>query len=146
VKQLKAEVLKSTFEHLRRCGAGRQECIAYLTGPLDATDLIDGVVHPNHSASPAGYDIDSGEIALMWRGLLGEERSIRMQVHTHPGRAYHSSRDDALALVTSTGALSLVIPDFALGPVGTDDAFLARRDGSGEWVEVAIEQHFEVIE
>jgi proteasome lid subunit RPN8/RPN11 len=145
VKQLKAEVLESTFEHFRRCGAGRQECVVYLTSDVENPELIDDVIHPVHSASPAGYDLNSNAIAALWRDLLAQRRSIQMQAHTHPASAYHSSRDDTLALVNSTGALSLVIPDFALGPVGLRDAFLARIDNYGSWVEVPIAQSIEVV-
>jgi hypothetical protein len=145
VKQLRAEVLESAFEHFRRCGAGRQECIVYLTSAVGSPELIDDVIHPVHSAGPAGYDLDSDAIAALWRDLLGERRSIQMQVHTHPASAYHSSRDDALALVNSTGALSLVIPDFAQGPVGLRNAFLARIDHHGSWAEVSIDESLEVV-
>jgi proteasome lid subunit RPN8/RPN11 len=145
VKQLKAEVLELAFEHFRRCGAGQRECIVYMTSEVENPELIDGVIHPIHSAGPAGYDLDSDAIAVLWRDLLVQQRSIQMQVHTHPGVTYHSSRDDALALVNSTGALSLVIPDFALGPVGLREAFLARSDENGGWVEVPIAQNLEVV-
>jgi hypothetical protein len=132
--QLAKGVLDHAFEHLRVCGAGRAECVVYLTGPVDAPALIDSVVHPRHSASAAGYDLDSAAIADLWRDLVGSGRSIRMQVHTHPGAAYHSSRDDVLALVHTPGFLSLVIPNFALGAVGLDGAFLARRSDEGDWI------------
>lgn len=145
MKQLKGEVLESAFRQLRRCGDGRRECIVYLTSDAQAPELIDGVVHPRHSSSSAGYDLDSAAIAELWRELLARRRSIQMQVHTHPGPAYHSSRDDALALVNSTGALSLVIPDFALGPVGLREAFLAGTNAAGSWVEVPIAEHLEVL-
>jgi hypothetical protein len=144
MKQLKAEVLESAFEHFRRCGSGRRECIVYLTSGAEDPDLIDGLIHPPHSAGPGGYDLDSTAIAGLWQELLVGKRSIQMQVHTHPGTAYHSSRDDALALVNSTGALSLVIPDFALGPVGLGGAFLARVKIGGDWVEVPITEQLEV--
>jgi proteasome lid subunit RPN8/RPN11 len=138
VKRLRKEVLEQAFEHLRACGAGRCECVGYLTGPVGDPALIDAVVHPRHTAGPGGYDLDSNAIAELWRGLVASERSIRIQVHTHPGAAYHSSRDDALALVHTPGFLSLVIPDFALGPVGFDGAFLARRTQDGRWVGVSL--------
>jgi proteasome lid subunit RPN8/RPN11 len=144
VKQLNREVLEQTFEHLRRCGAGRRECVVYLTGPVDQPDVVDGVVHPHHTASAVGYDLDSAAIAELWRELAAERRSIRVQVHTHPGPAYHSSRDDALAIVHTPDFLSLVIPRFAEGDVGLEGAFLAARDGAGQWVEVSIHDHLEV--
>jgi proteasome lid subunit RPN8/RPN11 len=142
--KLKKEVLEQTFEHLRRCGDGKRECVAYLTGPVDEPEVVDGVVHPRHAASAAGYDLDSESIAELWRELLAQRRSIRLQVHTHPGAAFHSSRDDSLALIDATGILSLVIPNFALGPVGFDGAFLAERTAEGRWISVPLEQRLVV--
>jgi hypothetical protein len=134
--QVMKEVLEHAFEHLRICGVGRAECVVYLTGPVGDPAVIDGVVHPRHTAGPGGYDLDSAAIADLWRNLVASRRSIRVQVHTHPGTAYHSRRDDALALVHTPGFLSLVIPNFALGGVGFDGAFLARRTDDGCWVGV----------
>ena len=142
--QIAEGVLEETFEHLRACGAGRAECVVYLTGPVEDPAFIDGVVHPRHSASSAGYDLDSAAIADLWRDLADSGRSIRMQVHTHPGAAYHSSRDDALALVHTPGFLSLVIPNFALGAVGLDGAFLARRSDAGTWIAVPVADYLVV--
>jgi hypothetical protein len=144
MNQLKKEVLERAFEHLRCCGAGRCECVVYLTGPVDDPGVIDGVMHPRHTAGPGGYDLDSAAIADLWRDLVAERRSIRVQLHTHPGVAYHSSRDDALALIHTPGFLSLVIPDFALGKIGFDGAFLAERTNDGRWVGVPLEERLKV--
>ena len=38
---------------------------------------------------------------------------ILAQIHTHPGRAYHSEVDNDWAFVRHEGALSLVLPHFA---------------------------------
>jgi hypothetical protein len=120
---LAAGVLETAFEHFRRCGGAQDECVVYLTGPVD----------PAHTAGPAGYDVPSSTLAELWAELTQEGRSVRVQVHTHPGTAYHSARDDALALVHTPGFLSLVIPDFATGPVGFEGAFLAERGEDGGW-------------
>jgi hypothetical protein len=145
MKQLRQEVLEQSFEHLRSCGGGRRECVVYLTGPVAEPTIVDGVVHPRHTAGPGGYDLDSAAIAELWRELVASERSIRVQVHTHPGAAFHSSRDDQLALVHTPGFLSLVIPNFALGSVGLEAAFLAERTGDGRWAEVSIEERLAVV-
>jgi hypothetical protein len=145
MKQLTQGVLAQAFGHLRRCGTGRRECIVYLTGPVDDPQLIDGVVHPRHTAGPAGYDLDSASIAELWRELLASGRSIRMQAHTHPGAAYHSSRDDALAIVHTPGFLSLVIPDFASGQIGLDHALLAERTRDGGWTQAPIAERLAVV-
>lgn len=49
------------------------------------------------------------------RGYLRARRlCIAAQIHTHPGRAYHSKVDDEWAFVRHEGALSLVLPRFGL--------------------------------
>jgi hypothetical protein len=68
-----------------------------------------------------------------------------MQAHTHPAAAYHSSRDDALAIVHTPGFLSLVIPDFARGEIGLDRAFLAERGHDGRWRQVSIAERLAVV-
>jgi hypothetical protein len=142
--RLRPEVLGQAFEHLRRCGTGLRECVVYLTGPLQEPSLIDGVIHPRHSAGPAGYDLDSAAIAELWIELARDRRSVRAQVHTHPGPAFHSARDDRLALVHTPGFLSLVIPNFALGRVGLDGACLVERNEDGDWVRVTADDRLQI--
>jgi hypothetical protein len=142
---LQQEVLEQTFEHLRRCGAGRRECVVYLTGPLEDPALIDGAIHPRHSATAGGYDLDSPAIAEISTQLLASRRAVRVQVHTHPDFAYHSPRDDAFALVHTPGFLSLVIPNFGLAPVGLNGAFLAERTQGGGWVAVPPSERLEIV-
>lgn len=142
---LPAEVLKAAFEHFRRCGEGRRECVVYLTEDLEQPELISGVIHPRHSASAAGYDLDSAAIGGIFTALAERHQTLRIQVHTHPGHAYHSARDDAMALIGTQGFLSLVIPNFGLGEVSLTDAFLAERDQSGDWRAVAVGERLAVI-
>lgn len=128
-------VLASSFEHLRRCGAGVRECVVVWIAPLTNPDHIDEVAHPRHTASAGSYDIDPTWIGELWLDLARRERTVRAQVHTHPGAAYHSSVDDRLALVHTPGYHSLVIPRFAQGPIGLDGSFLVRRARDGNWQE-----------
>ena len=143
--KIQREVLGEAFEHLRLCGDGQRECVVYLTGPLDSPDLVDGVVHPAHTASAGHYEVGSRAIAELWRELLSSGRSVRMQVHSHPAGAYHSGRDDAYALVSTPGYLSLVIPGFALGPVGLAGAFLAERASDGRWEKLSASERLEIV-
>jgi hypothetical protein len=129
-------LLRQTFLELRRCGAGRAECVVVWTGPVAGTGCVDGLLHPDHSASAAGYDVDGGWLTVTSLALAAERRSIRAQVHTHPGAAYHSRTDDHYPIVAAPGLLSLVIPRFALGPVGLAGAHLAELQADGSWVSV----------
>jgi hypothetical protein len=130
------EVLEHSFERLRRCGGGRRECVVAWVGPLDRPGYVDEIIQPRHTASAIAYDIDPAWIGELWLDLAKRKRTVRVQVHTHPGGAYHSERDDALALVHTPGYLSLVIPRFALGPARLDGAYLTVRCEDGSWREL----------
>jgi hypothetical protein len=67
-------------------------------------------------------------------------------VHTHPGSAFHSSRDNGLALVQTSGFRSLVIPNFAEGPVTLRETFLAERTPDGHWRELNPTTDIEVVQ
>ena len=92
---------------------------------------ITEVVHPEHGASSVGFSLGNGWINEFWNRLATEKLGIRVQIHTHPGAAYHSSIDDAYPIIHSPGFLSLVIPNFGLGPIGFEAAFLAEINGKG---------------
>lgn len=130
-------VLAESFGHFRRCGRGRRECVVYWTGPLAEPQLVDQVVHPIHVATPFGYEVDSGWVTAFFGQLRQQRRSARVQVHTHPGPAWHSQTDDLFALAPAPGFLSLVIPDYGCGPVSLDNAYLTGMDHDGNWIELA---------
>jgi hypothetical protein len=143
---LAAGVLETSFEHLRRCGVGERECVVLWTGPQGQPALIDEVVQPPHTASAGHYDIPAEWIGEFWLALAAERRTVRAQVHTHPGEAYHSPRDDGLALVHTAGYCSLVIPGFARGPVGLSGAYLTLRGEDGRWQAVEAADFIEVAQ
>jgi hypothetical protein len=128
--------LVETFGQLRSCGDGKRECqVLWLSSWADP-DEINCIVHPIHAAHMGGFELDSSALTELWRQLAKTKSGIRVQVHTHPGDAFHSVTDDRWPIVSTPGFLSLVIPTFALGPVGFDGAFLAELGADGRWYEV----------
>ena len=79
-----------------------------------------------------------------WLELADREMGIRVQIHTHPGAAFHSLTDDAFPIIHTPGFLSLVIPNFAMGPVGLSNAFLAEIQSDGHWCEVRCDERLEL--
>jgi hypothetical protein len=90
--------------------------------------------------------VDDEWINSFWMTLADEGAGIRVQVHTHPGAAYHSATDDEFPVIHTPGFLSLVVPNFGLGPIGFENAFLAQRDERGGWRQVYIADHLEVTD
>jgi hypothetical protein len=66
------------------------------------------------------------------------ETGLRLiaQVHSHPGRAYHSNTDDQFAVATTIGNFSLVVPDFAVRPFSLRECAIYRLTSKGAWNEV----------
>jgi hypothetical protein len=131
--QLSEGLLQEALATLRRCGAGRNECVCWLTGPLQRPGLADTVLHPRHSSSPGGYRIDDAWLTETWIALARTAREVRAQIHTHPGSAYHSATDDAFPAVQTVGFVSIVVPDFAQAEPDVGTFYVAELGPDGGW-------------
>jgi hypothetical protein len=89
--------------------------------------------------------LDSAWLNNFWIDLARTRSGIRVQVHTHPAAAFHSDLDDEYPIVHSPGFLSLVVPNFAQGPVGFNGAYLTMMQADGSWKQVDIDSHLEVV-
>ena len=138
------ELFSETFAQLRSCGDGRRECQALWLSSWSTPDVIVRVVHPSHDATPAGFRLHDAWLSVFWNELADRGEGVRVQVHTHPGAAYHSATDDRFPLLTTPGFLSLVIPRFAMGKVALRDAFLAELGRDGAWRETDIATRLEI--
>jgi proteasome lid subunit RPN8/RPN11 len=126
------DLLPATFRVLQDCGRGECECAAYWTGPSGG-NAVDALEHPTHSRSPFGYQIDDDWLTNFWRQLAVAKRSVKAQVHTHPGGAFHSTTDDRWPIVSQTGFISIVLPSFATGRPSLDDAWVGVMLQDGSW-------------
>ena len=129
-------VFADTFRQLRECGRGRSECHVVWIGPWSDPAVVTSVVHPTHRAQFGGFAVDDNWLTSFGFALAATRMGIRAQVHTHPDRAFHSATDDAWPVVRTRGFLSLVIPDFASGPVSLARAYLAEIGTDGRFREV----------
>ena len=126
-----ASLLQSIIDVLMDCGRGRNECIVYVTAQLDSPRAADAFIHPHHASTPVSTTVDAAELNRVWDELRETGRRIVMQIHSHPGSAFHSSTDDNFPIIHSVGFLSLVLPSF--GNRGLDGAYLAVYEGGGKW-------------
>jgi len=130
--RLASDILQRTFSTLRECGRGECECAVYWIGPSES-NAVNGVEHPIHRRSPFGYDIDNHWLTDFWKRLATAKHSVKAQVHTHPGEAFHSATDDKWPIVSQEGFMSIVIPDFATGEISLENAWVGRLGGDGMW-------------
>jgi hypothetical protein len=133
--RLTTSIVASTFQVFRECGRGECECAVFWTGPA-GDEIVDGLKHPVHERSPYGYHVDGNWLTEFWKELAVSNRSVKVQVHTHPGKAFHSVTDDRWPIIAQDAFLSIVIPDFAAGPPTLSRAWVGRLQASGNWQQL----------
>jgi hypothetical protein len=126
------DLVSKTFRILQDCGRGKCECAVYWAGPTEK-DLVDRIEHPIHKRSAFGYEIQDNWLTELSKRLAESRRSVKVQVHTHPGEAFHSATDDQWPIVSQAGFLSIVIPDFAAGEPCLDKAWIGCLERDGTW-------------
>ncbi len=135
VLTLTPAVLPATFAALRDCGRGERECVAYWLGPRDEPGMVNEVLTPPHRASVDWYEVDSGWITVFFLDLRATRRTVRAQVHTHPGASVrHSPTDDGFAIAPSSGFVSIVMPYFAMRDITLAGAYATELTDAG-WLE-----------
>jgi hypothetical protein len=137
-------MIDETFAILRSCGAGERECMVCWASPWTEPVALTDVIHVQHCATSVIVEVDGPWLNRLWLDLADQGLGVRVQIHTHGGRAFHSKTDDAFPLVHEAGFLSLVIPKFALGAVGFDHAYLTEIQPDGSWRQVAIEERLAI--
>jgi hypothetical protein len=126
------DILRTTFQILRDCGRGHTECAVFWSGPANNA-LVDGVEHPIHERSPFGYEVETNWLTDFCKRLGSSNRSVKVQVHSHPTIAFHSTTDDTWPIVSQPGFLSIVIPTFAMGEPSLKGAWIGRLRADGKW-------------
>lgn len=120
---LSQETLEKTTESLRVFGDQFCEGLVLWLGEINkeehscrVTEVITPEQTPIKSEDGVGYFVNSK--TLLGVNKLLSETGLRLlaQVHSHPGRAYHSPTDDRYCIVTMEGGFSVVVPDFGFGP------------------------------
>ena len=129
-------LLRETFDVVRNCGDTRRECVVYWAGSIEEPGFVDRVIHPDHIGEPGYYELEQDWLNGIWFRLRDERIEIRLQVHTHGGRAFHSKLDDDYPFLQTAGFGSLVIPSYGFGPVGLSATYLVELTREGTWQEL----------
>lgn len=104
-------VVTSTIERLQAGGrVGHERAVLWLGS---GTDRIDELYEPRQRTRADQFYFDRQSMQMLLARLREKRLRVLAQVHSHPGRAFHSEADDEWAIVRHAGALSLVLPRFA---------------------------------
>lgn len=130
-------VMKETQEHLMAFGQQQKEALVFWSGKLvgNTQANITRVIIPRRTFSTAVYATVSSQELQRIRKILKENNEfLFVQVHSHPGEAFHSQTDDENAISYKKGFVSIVVPSYGSGPF-KDLTYckVYEYDGGGDW-------------
>lgn len=134
-------MISAGHDVLRAAGRAQLEGMVLWAGTLagptvQVTELIVPQQRGLRTADGVCVIVDGDELHRLNVHLFERQLLLIAQLHSHPGRAYHSKTDDNYAVATNIGCFSLVIPDFAVRPFSLDECAVYRLGDSGSWDEV----------
>lgn len=137
-------VVEETWRALREFGHQGNEGFVLWLGRIDSRAALVGMalVPPQssiRSEEGVGYFVNADTLFHLNRTLHRSGLRLLAQVHSHPGAAYHSSTDDAYAVVTTEGGFSIVVPNFARGEPDPSECAVYRLE-AGSWTELGISE------
>ena len=128
--------------HLRERGRKGVEGVALWAGRREGRhyQVLEAVI-PEQTAYQTGsgllYRVEGDELHRINLWLREHGLTLIAQVHSHPGAAYHSTTDDEYPIVTKTGSLSIVVPNFAARSFNLNDCAVFRLLPPRGWVQLS---------
>ena len=112
---VRKQIVQDTLGELQTAGRRRSECVILWLGQRDFQGItVARMWKPEQEADRGYFLIPEKSVDRLMAELRKERLMIAAQVHTHPKLAFHSAADDKWAIVRHVGALSLVVPHYAL--------------------------------
>ena len=118
----------------------RESAILWIGAADDRNARVRGITVPKQFTTADHFEVPLEERLKLAQRLAYSGEKLLVQLHTHPGEAFHSLADDRLALPRHTGALSIVVPNFAAEWIGDlEEASVNYHLGGGVWTELGPE-------
>ena len=138
--RIEASAIRETMEAIRSAGQDGYESFVLWSGTRsDDTFTVANVHFPKQTSYKLGAGlcvrVEGSELHRLNVWLYESRQVIGVQVHSHPGAAYHSETDDTYPIATLDGSLSVVLPFFGRDGWESDEigAYRLEKDG---WVEI----------
>ena len=132
------------YDHLRNVGSDGLEGVGLWFGRLDGEQfaICSSVIPAQKAYQMEGgllYQVDGDELYRLNKWAFEQKLLLLIQLHSHPGLAYHSDTDDAYPIVTTLGGLSIVIPNFGFDSMDKKNWKVYRLKAEG-WQELSDEE------
>lgn len=139
--RIPAGIVRDTVKLLREYSGGFREAVALWQGRVLEAHIaeVTRLIVPQQDTGPLHFNVPLAERLRILAEVSAANEFILIQLHTHPAAAFHSEADDRLAITKHTGAISIVVADFARRWEGDLlDASVNVSLGGGKWRELSI--------
>ncbi len=107
--------IEQTLSYLQDAGRRNKECVVLWLGKRHSAHIeVRACYLPLQIAEVDVFRIPPNGMSALQAKLRADRLMVAAQVHSHPQNAFHSKADDKWAIVRHSGALSLVVPRFAV--------------------------------
>ena len=137
-------IIERTLSELRDAGQHRCECVVLWLGQRNGNyvEVVD-IYRPEQIARKDMFHIPPASMNALYVELRHRRLMVAAQVHSHPMEAFHSPADDRWAIIRHDGALSLVVPYFAINTTTAnflDQAKIFQFSDDAIWTEVILKE------
>jgi len=143
-------IVDESLSAIRQAAAADDELFLFWSGTLRDRELqIEHVLCPPqrcvHSEDGMGVVISGEALHQQSVWLAAHGQTLGVQLHAHPDDAYHSDSDDRHAVVTRTGALSVVLAQFGQSSLIAPATRVYRLERSG-WRRITPAQWSSILQ
>lgn len=144
------QLVEDIYQKIRETGEEGYERLALFAGNKTGNEFtITHLLYPKQrlckTFNGVSFHVDGEEIERIGDWLYENQLSLIAQVHSHPDEAYHSEADDNLAIITKTGGLSIVIPNFGITDSYFENSAFFRLYPTTGWTELSKRQINDLI-
>lgn len=145
---VKRTTVGRTIELLKIAGHQSDERMVLWMGRHEGNSVvIEDLLLPRQKVTRVSIRILPSGMRQIFDEMRSTGRMVAAQVHSHPEEAFHSYTDDCLAITRHEGAISLVLPNFALD-TNVDsfhrNAVCFRLSKNNEWELTDISENLEM--
>lgn len=138
-------VIDDSWDLLREPGEQGFEAVVLWVGTVhdETTASVVAAVRPGQRAmsGDGGCAVEVPPEALRQLiSALPDHIVVLVRLHTHPGEAYHSPVDDTNMLIAHEGAISIVVPDFAVAALDLATCSVNELRSQDGWRELEPEE------
>lgn len=144
--------VENIYEHLRSAGKAGVEGVALWLGRQEGNLFT---IYSSVIPAQKGYRMEEGllynvegeELHRINKWAYEQKIVLLAQIHSHPGRAYHSETDDTYPIVATLGGFSIVIPNFGSDPIDKKywKVYRLHTDGWKEVAEIEVNELFQIV-